>query len=180
MKSLSRHCLPARHALRALPALMLAAFAVSTQAASPAWVGVAAHAHDPRNAVHVGPLRAGTPVHITVSLQVRNKAQLDALTSQLMAGAAGVKPLTSAEFAARHAPTPAQAQAVVDYLRSKGFVKVEVADNRMIVTAEGVAAAVQGAFGAELHEYAVSGRSAYANVTDAKVPARAWLAGCAM
>jgi xanthomonalisin len=173
MKSLPRHCLPARHALRALPALMLAAFATTAQAAAtPAWVGVAAHAHDPRNAVHVGPLRAGTPVHVSVSLQVRNKAQLDALTNQLIAGTPGAKPLTAAEFAARHAPTPAQAQAVVDYLHAKGFINVEVADNRLIVTADGVAATVKGAFGADLHEYDIGGRSAYANVTDARVPAQ--------
>ena len=173
MQSLPHRSIPARHALRVLPALMLAAFATSSHAAAaPAWVGVAAHAHDPRNAVHVGPLRAGTPVHLTVSLQVRNKAQLDALTAQLIAGTPGAKPLTSAEFAARHAPTAAQAQAVVDYLRAKGFVNVEVADNRLLVTADGVSAAVQGAFGAELHEYDVGGRSAYANVTDAKVPAQ--------
>ncbi len=162
----------ARHALRRLPSMLLAAFAASAGAATaPAWVGTAAQAHDPRGAVHVGPLRAGTLVHVTVALKVRHRDELDALTAQLMSGAPGAKPLTPAEFAARHAPTAAQAEAVAAYLRAKGFVNVEIADNRMMVGADGVAAAVKGAFDAELHEYDVGGRAAWANVTDARVPA---------
>lgn len=160
------------HALRRVPALLLAACAASAGAATaPAWVGVAAHAHDPRGAMHVGPLRAGTPVHVNVALKVRNPEQLDALAAQLMAGAPGAHPLTAAQFAARHEPTAAQAQAVAAYLRSKGFVNVEIADNRMMVSADGVAGTVKGAFDADLHEYDVGGRTAFANVTDAKVPA---------
>ena len=170
MKSSPRSC--SRHALRRVPALLLAAFAASAgAAAAPAWVGTAAHAHDPRGAVHVGPLRAGTLVHVNVSLKVRAPEQLDALTAQLMAGAPGVHPLSPAEFAARHAPTQAQADAVAAYLRAKGFVNVQIADNRMMVSADGVAGAVKGAFDADLHEYSVGGRAAFANVTDAKVPA---------
>src|ERR1700750_1771663 len=96
--------------MKLLPALVLAAIAVSAQAAqSEAWVATATKAHDPRNAVHVAPLRAGEQVHIVVSLKLRNKDKLDALTNNMMSGK-GAKPLTSAEFMERHASTAALAR----------------------------------------------------------------------
>ena len=156
-----------------LSALVLSAIAISAQAAtSEAWVATATKAHDPRNAVHVGPMRAGDQVEIVISMKLRNKPQLDALTNALMSGKAGVKPLTADEFLAAHAPTAAQANAVVSYLRSQGFVDIVVAPNRLLVSAKGGAGSVKNAFKAELHNYnTVDGRSAYANVTDALVPA---------
>ncbi|MDP9124234.1 MAG: protease pro-enzyme activation domain-containing protein [Pseudomonadota bacterium] len=158
--------------LTLLSALMAGAFAVSAQAAtSEAWVATSTKAHDPLSAVHVAPLKAGEQVNIVVSLKLRNKAELDSLTAKLMTGAAGVKPLTSAEFLARHAPTAAQAQAVVAYLRAQGFSNIEVAPNNLLVSATGGAGVIRTAFKADLHEYNVNGRRAYANVTDALIPA---------
>ncbi len=155
--------------MKLLSALVLGAFAISAQA-SEAWVATSTKAHDPRAAVHVAPLKAGDQVNIVVSLKLRNKADLDALTAKLMAGAPGVHPLSSAEFMARHAPTAAQAQSVVDYLRGQGFSNIEVATNNLLVSATGGAGVIKTAFQAELHEYNVNGRRAYANVTDAMVP----------
>ena len=152
-------------------ALVAGAFAVSAQAAtSEAWVATSTKAHDPRAAVHVAPLKAGEQVDIVVSLKLRNKADLDALTAKLMAGAPGVKPVTSAEFMDRYAPTAAQAAAVVTYLRAQGFSNIEVAPNNLLVSATGGAGAIRTAFKADLHEYNVNGRRAYANVTDALIP----------
>jgi len=157
--------------MKVLSALMASVFALSAQAAtSEAWVATTTKAHDPRAAVHVAPLRAGEQVDIVVSLKLRNKADLDALTAKLMAGAAGVRPLSSAEFMAKHAPTAAQAQAVVAYLRAQGFTNIDVAPNNLLVSATGTAAAIRTAFKADLHEYNVEGRRAYANVTDAMIP----------
>jgi subtilase family serine protease len=158
--------------MKLLSALVLGALAISAQAAtSEAWVATATKAHDPRAAVHVGPMRAGDQVQIVVSLKLRNKAQLDSLTADLMSGKAGVKPLTADQFLAAHAPTAAQADAVVSYLRQHGFVDIEVAPNRLLISAKGGAGSVKDAFKAELHQYNVNGRNAYANVTDALVPA---------
>jgi pseudomonalisin/xanthomonalisin len=157
--------------MKVLSALMASVFALSAQAAtSEAWVATTTKAHDPRAAVHVAPLRAGEQVDVVVSLKLRNKADLDALTAKLMAGAAGVRPLSSAEFMARHAPTAAQAQAVVAYLRAQGFTNIDVAPNNLLVSATGTAGAIRTAFKADLHEYNVEGRRAYANVTDAMIP----------
>lgn len=159
-----------RTRMKLVPALLAAAFAASAHAAvAPAWVATATHAHDPQGAVHLAPMRAGELVHVVVSLKLRNKPQLDALTTALRAG--NGTPLTSAQFLDRHAPTAAQAQAVADYLRSQGFMNVTIAANRMLVEADGNAGAVKSAFKADLHSYDVGGRSAYANVTDAQVPA---------
>jgi len=157
--------------LKVLSALTASVFALSAQAATTeAWVATSTKAHDPRAAVHVAPLKAGEQVDIVVSLKLRNKAQLDALTSKLMSGAAGARPLTSAEFMAQHAPAEADAQAVVAYLRAQGFTNIEVAPNRLLVSATGTAQAIRSAFKADLHEYNVNGRRAYANVTDAMIP----------
>ena len=157
--------------LTLLSALMAGAFAVSAQAAtSEAWVATSTKAHDPRAALHVAPLKAGEQVDIVVSLKLRNKAELDSLTAKLMAGTPGVKPLTSAEFMAKHAPTAAQAQEVVAYLRGQGFSNIEVAANNLLVSATGGAGVIRNAFKADLHEYNVNGRRAYANVTDALIP----------
>src|SRR5579862_2985227 len=119
-----------------LSTLMFGALAISAHAASSeAWVATTTKAHDPRTATHVGPMRAGEQVQIVVSLKLRNKAQLDALTDKLMAGDRSVKPLTADEFLAQHAPTAAQAQAVVQYLQAHGFANIDVAPNRLLVSA---------------------------------------------
>ena len=157
--------------MKVLSALTASVFALSAQAAATeAWVATSTKAHDPRAAVHVAPLKAGEQVDIVVSLKLRNKAELDSLTSKLMSGAAGVKPLTSAEFMAKHAPTTADAQAVAAYLRAQGFTNIDIAPNNLLVSATGSAGVIRNAFKADLHEYNVNGRRAYANVTDAMIP----------
>ena len=142
--------------------------ASTTTSAQPAWAATHTKAHDVRGVTHVAAMRPGEPVHVVVSLQLRNKDKLDALTDQLMAGSG--RPLTSAEFLSRHAPTVEQAQAVAAYLAQHGFINVTIAENRLLVSADGVAGSVKEAFQAELHHFDMNGRLAYANVTDALVP----------
>jgi pseudomonalisin len=113
-------------------------------------------------------MQAGAQTHVTVSLNLRNKAELDALTADVVAGR--TRPLTRDQFLNRYAPTADQAQAVVNHLKNSGFVNVTVSDNRMLVNADGSAAAVKAAFNTELHTYNVNGRMAHANVSDAQVP----------
>ena len=59
---------------------------------------------------------------------------------------------------------------VVNYLRAHGFENVTMADNRLLVTANGTPSQIRVAFQAELHHFNVRGRQAFANVTDANVP----------
>ena len=159
--------------MKVLAALMASAFAVAAHAAAPqAWVATTTKAHDPRSAVHVAPLRAGEKVDVVVSLKLRNKGELDALAARLRAGAPGTHALSAAEFMAKYAPTAGQAEAVVAYLRTQGFTNIKVAPNHLLVSATGTAGAIRAAFKADLHEYDVDGRRAFANVTDAMIPAQ--------
>ncbi len=122
-------------------------------------------------AVRKDAMKAGEPVRVALALNMHDKAGLDAQVAGLLSGRVR-HPLTGAEFLARHAPTPAEAQAVADHLRQSGFTNIEIAKNRMLVTADGTAAAVKTAFNTELSHFDVDGRAAYANTTEAQVPAR--------
>ena len=137
--------------------------------AAETWHATHTQAHDVRDATHVAEMRSGEIIEIAVSLQLRNKSRLDEFTSKILSGA-NTKPMTQDEFMSAHAPAAAQVNAVVRYLRRHGFRNVSVADNRLLVTAEGTAGAVKTAFKAELHQYNVNGRMAHANVTPAEVP----------
>jgi len=121
------------------------------------------------NATHVAALQAGAPVQVVVALKLRNKADLDNFTAQVMAGHA--QPISPAVFRSKYAPSDAQVKAVTDYLTSQGFVHIQVAENRLFVTADGTAGSVKQAFNTELHSYNVDGRTAIGNASDVSVPA---------
>lgn len=121
------------------------------------------------NAVHVAALQSGTQVPVVVALKLRNKADLDNLTANVMAGKA--QPISSDVFRQNYAPSDAQIKAVSDYLAKQGFVHIAVSDNRMFVTADGTAGSVKTAFNTELHTYNVDGRTAFGNASDVSVPA---------
>ena len=114
-------------------------------------------------------MQAGIATHVVVALKLRNKADLDALTGDIVAGR-GVQPLTRAQFMERYAPTAAQAQKVVEHLKRSGFINITVSDNRLLVSGDGTAGSVKTAFNTELRNYNVNGRTAFANVSDASVP----------
>ncbi len=154
----------------AVSALALAAgLALGTAHADGSWAPTNTLAHRVRAATQAFAMQPGEPVQIAVSLHMRNKAEMDALTAAILAGKPA-KHITSAEFLQRFAPGEQQVKAVVDHLTQAGFVHVEVAKNRMLITADGSAATVKTAFNTELQHFSVDGRDAYANVSDAAVP----------
>jgi len=115
----------------------------------------------------VGPLAFSQPMHIVVSLKLRNKAELDAYLAR-----SGHKPLTPDQFKAHYSPTEAQAKAVAEYLTKAGFSKVSIAPNRLLVEGYGRADTAQAAFNTTfVHVHTHDGREAYANASDVKVPA---------
>ena len=89
----------------------------------------------------LGVLSQSQPMHVAVSLKLRNKAQLDAFVAN-----PHHPNLTPAQFNAQYAPTQAQAQAVADFLKKQGFANVQIAPNRQLVTASGQAATAASAF----------------------------------
>ena len=154
-------------------ALVIAALFGAAAHAGTAWVPTKTQGHPVKGLTpavrDAGETVAGQSVHIAVSLKLRNKAQLDALTSSILRGATK-RHLSKEEFMSRYAPTEAQAQAVAMHLQNSGFRNIKIASNRMLVTADGSAATVKSAFQTSLHTYSVKGRSAYANVSTAMVP----------
>lgn len=155
-------------AAQALLATLLVASAAGAQAAQ-TWAMTKSDVPEIRQGTHMGLMADHNQVQVAVSLKVQNRAALDQLTSQIMAGKAA--PLSAAEFQQRFAPSADQVQAVVNHLRQAGFTHIEVAPNRLLVTADGTHAAVKSAFKTELHFYSVGTRTAFANTAPAQIPA---------
>ncbi|NIE85442.1 MULTISPECIES: S53 family serine peptidase [unclassified Burkholderia] len=115
-------------------------------------------------------LASGSAVHVTVGLKLRNEARLDQFIAKLQHGSGGGF-LTPAQFAEQYGPTQAQADAVAAHLRASGFTNVQIAPNRLFVTADGTAGTVKQAFNTQLKQFTTAkGRRAFANAQDAQVP----------
>ncbi|KVW76132.1 protease pro-enzyme activation domain-containing protein [Burkholderia ubonensis] len=117
-------------------------------------------------------LAAGETTNVVVSLKLRNAAQLKQLARDVnRPGSAQYRKfLTHDQFLANYAPTDAQVQSVVDHLRKSGFVDIEVAPNRLLVSARGTAGTVKTAFNTSLVHFQFAGRSGFANASTAQVP----------
>ncbi|MBD8897765.1 protease pro-enzyme activation domain-containing protein [Rhodanobacter sp. DHG33] len=115
----------------------------------------------------VGALDVAHPMRVAVSLNLRNKAQLDAFVAN-----PHHPNLTPAQFNAMYAPTQEQAQQVADFLRQSGFHNVTVESNRQLVTAEGRADTAASAFRTSLVSvHTHDGRNAYGTSSDVQIPA---------
>lgn len=115
-------------------------------------------------------LRSGDTVPVAVSLQLRNRAQLETFAANLMSGTSG-SALSSEQFLAQYAPSTADVDAVVQHLRQSGYINIEVSENRLLVTAEGTAATAGKAFNVRMARYSRGERQAYANTNAPVVPA---------
>jgi pseudomonalisin/xanthomonalisin len=115
-------------------------------------------------------LQAGVPVHIVVGLKLRNKAQMDDLATQMRHNLLNTAPLTPDQFMERFAPSATQAQGVVAHLKKAGFTHIQVAKNRLLVSADGTAGSVKTAFHTSLQQFRDGKRIVYANAGPAMVP----------
>ncbi len=155
----------------------LTALALATTLAV-ATFGMPVHASDLANGLHAvahatalrqgdtvsGTLSNTQPMHIVVALTLRNGDQLDSIV-------AAHQIITPERFAAQHAPTQAQAQAVADYLTRTGFKNVVISTNRMLVSADGTADSARAAFLTSFARVQTKeGRIAYANTSDVFIP----------
>lgn len=113
-----------------------------------------------------------TPITVTVALNPRNADDLDrAVTEITTPGNSNYgRFLTPAEFLAAYAPTEQQVQAVVTHLLQSGFTGIEVAPNRMLITATGRPAAIQTAFHTGMVQFTLDNRQVIANGADVTVP----------
>ncbi len=165
-----------------LAAALAIAFAASGAALADATPGTDASNWVPtRNQVHanvtnaqlVGTANDSEPVSITVTMKLRNESKLDQFIKEVhRPGSASFhKFLSASESTADYAPTQQEAQAVADHLTRAGFTNVQIAPNRMAVTAQGTVGAARAAFHTSIGHFNVHGHDAIANTAQVEVPA---------
>lgn len=159
-----------RLTLSALACGLTLSLALPVQAQPHNWHAIRSHAPDASDYTPGAEMRSGDTLHIAVSLQLRNREQLDAFAAGLMSGQTST-PLTSEQFLSRYAPTAADVAAVVKHLSQSGFTNIEVSPNNMLVSADGSVATAHSAFNVQMRHYSRGERAAYANTNDPTVPA---------
>jgi subtilase family serine protease len=112
-------------------------------------------------------------LHAVVGLQGQNGNQIQPTLKRMLTPGDALygTSLTVQQFIAEFGPTPAQVQAVQNYLSGNGFANIRVADNHLLIEADGTAADVTAAFHTALVSYSIGGANFYVNVADAQVPA---------
>lgn len=119
------------------------------------------------------PLAADETVGVTVALNLRNEAALDAFNKAVSDPQSPQygKFLTGDQFVRAYSPTQAQVDAVVAHLKQAGFQDIEVSPNRLLINANGSSSAVQAAFHTNLVKFNLGGRQVYANDASVSLPA---------
>ena len=139
------------------------------------WAPTATQAIGPNlvNAIAQGNLPDSTPIHVNLGLQMQNKAAAQAYVKHITTPGDPLfqQELEPADFISRYSPSSAQVQSVVNYLSGAGFSNVAVEPNNLMISADGTAAAVRSAFNTQLGAFLVNGKSVYANLSAAQVPA---------
>ena len=112
------------------------------------------------------------PVNFRVYLSLRNEAQAESLAVAVSTpgNASYGSYLTPSEFNAQYAPTSSDVSTVSSWLQSQGLTVDYTPSNNHYVAAEGTVAQVQAAFGTQLNEYNVGGRSLRGSASDLSVP----------
>ncbi|WP_413623556.1 protease pro-enzyme activation domain-containing protein [Luteibacter sp. Lutesp34] len=116
---------------------------------------------------------ADKPLHVAVSLKLRNADELQSFLSAVTTPGNRLygKFLTPEEFKARFAPTQAQVDAVVAHLKQAGFGNIDVAPNNLLISADGNVGAAANGFHTSIKRFTANGREFFANDTPALVPA---------
>jgi len=156
--------------------LALLTVGLSPNARGQSWTSTATKAYPVQylsNATFVGSLDPSTPLHIVVGLQEQNADQIQPTLQRMITPGDPLygTSFTLDQFVAQFGPTPAQVQAVQNYLSGSGFTNITVADNQLLIEADGTAATVTNAFNTVLANYSVNGATVYVNTADAQVPA---------
>ena len=141
--------------------------------AAAAWAVTGTHTHPVKNATFRKYLADNESIDIAVTLKLRNR---DILENHVRAMTRPGDPefghwMSRERILADYAPLPDRAQAVADYLIRSGFTDVQIAANRLLVTATGTAKEIRQAFHTELARYARNGREGIVNTRDVQIPA---------
>jgi hypothetical protein len=126
----------------------------------------------PAGSARLGTLAAGQKVSVTVTLNLRNQAQLNALLSGQADPSSPYygRYLSAAQFDARFGPTADQVTQVENALRAAGLTPGQASADRLSIPVTGTAAQVERAFGTTLATYRLpGGRVAFANTSAPQV-----------
>ncbi|MBJ6751007.1 S53 family peptidase [Geomonas anaerohicana] len=161
---------------------LLVAVAMAAGAPSSCWADSSAQVrlagHVPARSVagarRLGRLPAVTQMRFSFTLPLRNQQALDDLLRRIYDPADPFYGhyLTSSQFTQRFAPTVADYEAVKRYARGLGLTITGTHANRTVLDVAGPAAAVEAAFGLQMHQYqAHSGHNFFAPDREPGVPA---------
>lgn len=120
------------------------------------------------NAKNMGPVEPSQTIEVSLWLNPRNRAELDALASELYDHTSPNYRhfLTHAQFAARFAPTAEQAETVRQFLKAHDLNIVRTGPSNFFVRASGTVAQIEAAFHVTLDQYEVNGQIIRANDKD--------------
>lgn len=159
----------------ALGAVLAMSASTQSMAASTVWKATATHAHQLAATATASDLaEASTPVHVEVVMKLQNRATLDQFIAATHNPASSMfhAKLSASDTTSMFSPAQSQVQAVAAYLSKAGFSNVTISPNRLVVSADGNAAAALSAFNTRLIKAQdAEGHRAYANIDDAQVPA---------
>jgi kumamolisin len=109
---------------------------------------------------------------VVVGLDLRNREELESLLADIQNPASPRyrRFLTSEEFSSLYAPSTDTEQRVVDHLRANGLSVTRRFSNRLLVGAVGSVAALNRAFGVELHRVLLKGAPHFAAINEPSLP----------
>ncbi len=119
-------------------------------------------------AKNLGTVDPAQTIDVSIWLNPHNRAEMDALAEQLYDRTSPNYRhfLTRTQFAARFAPTAAEAKTVQDFFEAHNLKVVKVAPDNMFVRARGTVGDVETAFHVVLNNYEVNGKTIRANDRD--------------
>ncbi len=119
-------------------------------------------------AKNLGTVDPAQTIEVSIWLNPHNRAGMDALAAQLYDRTSPNYRhfLNRAQFAARFAPTAAEAKAVQEFFENHNLKVVRVGPDNMFVRARGTVGDIETAFHVVLSNYAVNGKTMRANDRD--------------
>lgn len=124
-------------------------------------------------ATDLGPVKASSPMEITIWLKLHDAAGLQNRVAAQNSGAAQSAPaawLTNEQIETSYSPAAADVAAVRNFLKTRGLTVGDVGPHNLFVKATGTAANVESAFGVELHQYSMNGLTFHANTAAPALP----------
>jgi pseudomonalisin len=125
------------------------------------------------SATDVGPTPISTPLTVRMGLLIQNKAALEQYVQNITNpnNALFGESLSPGQFKDSYAPSKAQVDEVVSFLKSSGFSNIQVEPNNLIVSADGTVAIAAAAFKTSFENYNQFGKVVYGNTLPPQIPA---------